>query len=174
MIGFQKIKHGSKNIDEYYNTRKNFKYYKTVNTCLSTIDFSSIIDVGSRKSPVLESIDNSVYKTRLDIVALPPMPNIHDVTADFYTWVPDRIYDVAICLQVLEHLDDPSTFVKKLFNTAKTVIVSVPYKWKPGTCKEHIQDPVDEKKLLSWTDREPNETYIIVDRLSRLICLYKN
>lgn len=137
---------------------------------LSEMTFSFIIDIGCRKSPILENIDSSVYKSMLDILPIKPLPNINNITADFYTWKPDRKYDVAVCLQVLEHLDRPKDFVQKLFCIADTIIISVPYKWQKG--RYHIQDPVDEEKVLSWTDREPDEKYIIKDNTYRLFCRY--
>ena len=95
------------------------------------------------------------------------------ITADFYEWNPDRKYDVVLCLQVLEHLDKPKEFVEKLFRTASTTILSVPYKWPKGSCKYHVQDPIDEQKILSWTGREPDEKHIITDNgKRRIICVY--
>jgi 2-polyprenyl-3-methyl-5-hydroxy-6-metoxy-1,4-benzoquinol methylase len=158
--------------DTYYKLRSEWFYYKKVQEILSEITFSSIIDIGCRKSPILENIDNSVYKSMLDIAPIKPRPNINNITADFYTWEPDMKYDVAVCLQVLEHLDRPKDFVQKLFSVADIIIISVPYKWPKGACKYHIQDPVDEEKVLSWTDRQPDEKYIVKDNKYRLICRY--
>ena len=172
----QRKRAGSKKhaIQHYYKKRKDFRYYKQIQAMLAKLTFTSILDVGSRKSPVLDDIDPSVYKAMLDIKPMPPQPNIHMITADFYTWNPDRQYDVALCLQVLEHLDRPREFVEKLFQTAKTVIISVPYKWLKGSCKYHVQDPIDEAKILSWTGREPDEKHIITDRSRRrILCMYR-
>jgi len=96
------------------------------------------------------------------------------ITADFYEWEPDRKYDVALCLQVLEHLDKPKEFAQKLFQVAPIVIISVPYKWAKGACKYHVQDPINEEKILSWTGRQPDEKHIVTDRKKRrIICLYR-
>jgi hypothetical protein len=162
------------NIDSYYETRKTFNYYKKINDILGTIKFNTIIDIGSRKSPILEKISPEIEKTALDVI---PIQNgsdhIRQLTTDFYTWTPDKRYDVVICLQVLEHLDNPKLFTQKLFETGKKVIISVPYKWKKGFCKYHVQDPVDEKKIFSWTQKQPTSSYIIEDRgVERLICCY--
>jgi hypothetical protein len=165
---------GTDKNESYYKLRSEMFYYKKIQEMLSEMKFTSIIDIGCKKSPIFENIDNTVYKSMLDILPTKPLPNINNITADFYTWEPDRKYDVAVCLQVLEHLDRPQDFAKKLFDIADTIIISVPYKWPKGSCKYHIQDPVDEKKLLSWTDREPYEKYIINDNKYRLICRYNN
>ena len=161
-------------INSYYEKRKAFKYYQKVQSMLFKLPFTSILDVGSRKSPVMEHMDSSIYKAMLDIKPMPAQPGIHMITADFYKWKPDREYDIALCLQVLEHLDRPKEFVQKLFQVAPTVIISVPYKWAKGDCKYHVQDPINEHKIFSWTGREPDEKHIITDGgKRRIICLYK-
>jgi hypothetical protein len=79
-------------------------------------------------------------------------------------------FDMGICLQVLEHLEDPKIFVKKIFDLCNTVIISVPYKWPEDSCEHHIHDEIDEKKLFEWTSKIPIEANIVDNRL---IVLYK-
>lgn len=161
-------------INQYYNERKDMKYYKKIQEILKSLDYQSILDVGARKSPIFEHLDVSIEKTLLDIQKIPDQSGCQVIQADFYTWNPNKEYDIVLCLQVLEHLENPVDFCKKLFCTAKQmVILSVPYKWKKGVCKYHIQDPVDEEKLFSWTKRNPSESFIIQDGKERLICCYK-
>jgi hypothetical protein len=160
-------------VNKYYHNRKDFNYYNKVKEILHRLHFSSIIDVGCRKSPVMEGLSEKIYKTMVDIEEIPPVDGIHTIQADFYTWEPDRKYDVVLCLQVLEHLDKPKEFAEKLLQVGKTVIISVPYKWKQGSCKDHRQDPVDESKIRGWMGREPDEQYIIADKsMKRIICVY--
>jgi len=157
----------------YYNTRKAYHYYKKVKEILNGIHFTSIIDIGSRKSPVMEHLGSSIHKTMLDIKPMPPMPGVELITADFYKWTPSKTYDVILCLQVLEHLSRPATFAKKLFQTGKHVIISVPYKWPKGSCKYHVQDPINEAKIHGWTGRDPDYEYIIRDDArERIVCVY--
>lgn len=158
----------------YYRNRKNLKYYKKVKEILNRLEFSSIIDVGSRKSPMMNMPGENIYKAMLDIKEIPPVDGIKMITADFYTWTPDRTYDVAMCLQVLEHVDTPKEFAQKLLQVGKTVIISVPYKWGVGSCKYHVHDMIDEETLKSWVGRDPDESYIIKDMdANRIICVYK-
>ena len=50
-------------LKSYYDFRKEFNYYKKIVEILNDIsDVSSIIDIGGRKSPVLEKLDKSIYK----------------------------------------------------------------------------------------------------------------
>lgn len=161
------------NMENYYTRRKDYNYYKKVKEILDAMKFSSIIDIGSRKSPVIGHLGKNVKKTMLNIEPLEPAEHTKMITADFYTWEPDIKYDVALCLQVLEHLDKPKEFAKKLFQTAKHVIISVPYKWEKGLCKFHVQDPIDEAKMREWTGRDAKESHIIKDgNRERIILLY--
>jgi len=159
----------------YWQERKTFSYYKKVLEILSAqIDCESIIDIGGRDSELLKDLPFK-DKTILDIDKLPLLDGVKTIKCDFYKWVPLGKYDIVINLQVLEHLEEPSKFAKKLFDISKKlVIISVPYKWPKGFCKYHLQDPVDEQKILEWTQRIPNESYIIEDNgVKRIICIYK-
>ena len=163
----------TRDIKKYYNERKDYHYYKEVKDVLRDLDFTSIIDIGCRKSPMMKGLGKNVYKAMLDIQEIPPADGIHMIQADFYTWKPDRKYDVVLCLQVLEHLDKPKKFAQKLLQVGKTVIISVPYKWPKHSCKYHTQDPVDELKIRGWMGREPNEHYVVTDgSRQRIICVY--
>lgn len=162
----------------YWEERKTFKYYKKVIEIIKRYeDSESIIDIGGRDTEILK---DSSFKDKvcLDINKLPDCQNlkIRTIKADFYKWIPDKKYDVVVCLQVLEHLEDPSTFAKKLFEISKgVVIISVPYLWPKGFCKYHVQDPVSEDKILSWTEKPCDYSYIIEDHsVKRIICVYDN
>ena len=79
------------------------------------------------------------------------------------------------CMQVLEHIQDEyvGDFAKKLFAISSRVLISVPYKWKQGVCKYHYQDPVDEKKIYGWVERQPTESFIVNEAHRRLISYYE-
>lgn len=160
--------------EDYYNKRKDMNYYKAVLAVVRALPYRSILDVGARRSPVLEVLPPSKERVTLDKVAIRSPEGIHHVVADFLTWTPDRNYDIVLCLQVLEHLDSPAPFLKKLFATGRNVIVSVPYRWKKGLCKYHIQDPVTLAKLVGWAGgRKPLAHWIVEDNgRERLICLF--
>lgn len=161
--------------EAYYEARKTMNYYSTVLAVVGHLDYQTILDVGSRRSPVLEPLPASKERVTLDRLAVRSPAGIRHIVADFTTWVPDKRYDVVLCLQVLEHLDDPPSFLKKLFATGSTVIVSVPYRWKKGFCKYHVQDPVTLSKVVEWAGgRKPTAYWIVEDNgLKRLICLWR-
>lgn len=162
------------NSESYYQSRKEYNYYKKIVTIVQHLEFDSIIDVGANRSPVLEHIQAEKEKVLLDLTTVSAIEGIRNIQADFFTWTPDKEYDVVLCLQVLEHLDDPFTFAQKLLSiTKKTLIVSVPYRWKQGYCKYHVQDPIDFYKVKLWMKRDPSQSFIIKDEfLFRLICVY--
>ena len=173
------------NLDNYWSSRKNFNYYKKVLKLMAKIPAKSVIDIGGWKGEFLHSVDFIEDKTCLDKQKTEQKySDIQYINANFLDYQPERSYDLAICLQVLEHLKDETIyqFTEKLFTLAPRVIISVPYKWKKNACKFHFQDPVDLQKLKSWTTLEPNKTYIVKEkpwaligsRDIRLICEYSS
>ncbi len=160
--------------EEYYKKRKDMNYYKAVLAIVKALPYRSILDVGSRRSPVLEALPPSKERVTLDKVAVKSTPGVRHIIADFFSWTPDRVYDLVLCLQVLEHLEQPAPFLQKLFATGTNVIVSVPYRWKKGACKYHVQDPVTLAKVIGWAGgRNPLAHWIVEDNgWQRLICLF--
>jgi hypothetical protein len=162
-------------MDSYWKSRKECNYYKKVLEIIQRhTNYESIIDIGSANTEILRDLPFK-DKVCLDINKLPESEGVRTIKSDFYKWTPDKKYDIVTCLQVLEHLDDPTAFAKKLFELSKEiVIISVPYLWPKGFCKYHVQDPVSEEKLMSWTGRPYNEAYIIEDAsVKRIVCLYR-
>jgi hypothetical protein len=162
-------------MESYWKSRKECNYYKKVLEIIRKFNnCESIIDIGCANTEILKDLSIK-EKTCLDINKLPENEGIRTIKCDFYKWVPDKKYDIVMCLQVLEHLDDPDTFARKLLDLGnKLVIISLPYKWPKGFCKYHVQDPVDEGKILSWIGRQYDESYIIEDSsVRRIICVYK-
>ena len=164
----------------YSNERKNLKYYSE---CLSLIeeiklscDINSIIDIGGRRGSFLLKT-GIPEKTALDI--RPRKPSSKDVkliTEDFLDWVPDKEYDIALCMQTLEHIEEDRLidFTRRLFTFANHLIITVPYRWDKNFCKYHIHDPINKEKLHNWTGKAADKYTVVNDRgLRRLIAYYK-
>jgi hypothetical protein len=81
--------------------------------------------------------------------------------------------DLVLCLQVLEHLQDPETVARKLLDSGRIVIMSVPYQWPAGRNPRHLQDPVSEVKLIGWAGRAPVETRLVRNGVDRLIAVFR-
>jgi hypothetical protein len=160
----------------YWQARSKHKYYQEV-VRLARIHVPSgrqVIDVGANETEILQQLDWFGQRVALDLDDIPPQPGIETLVIDFMTYQPASEFDLVICLQVLEHLQEPAMFARKLLETGRTVIISVPYKWPAGKSKWHVQDPVDEAKLEMWTGRKPDEISVISDENERLIAVYKN
>jgi hypothetical protein len=163
-------------MESYWKSRKECNYYKKVLEIIERYsDQTSIIDIGSANTEILKDLPFK-DKTCLDYDKLPEqLSGIKNVKCDFYKWVPDKKYNIVTCLQVLEHLDNPKDFARKLLNISnKVVIISVPYKWPKGFCIHHVQDPVSVDDIFNWTGRDYDESYIIEDKsVKRMVCVYK-
>lgn len=81
--------------------------------------------------------------------------------ADFLTWTPPVKYDLVLCSQVLEHVDQPGPFLQKLISTGKHVVVSIPYNWpySPNHKWHHLR----LSHLLAWagTGNRPKYTFLV-------------
>lgn len=162
--------------NNYWEKRKNYSYYAEVMSLARSYssDGDSVIDVGSNETELLSQMDWFKRRIALDIRYIMPVKEVETVVCDFMDFKPDIEFDIVLCLQVLEHLTFPERFAKKLFSTGNTIILSVPYKWPADYCNTHLHDPVDEKKLMSWTKMKPLETRIVKDVRERLIAVYKS
>jgi len=70
-------------------------------------------------------------------------------------YAPPAAFDLVVCLQGLERLEDSAPFARKLLATGRTLLRSVPYRWPAGRNLGHLQDPVDEDRLARRVGRSP-------------------
>jgi hypothetical protein len=162
--------------EEYWEERKNWLYYRKVVELAREFApvAQKVIEVGPRDTPFLESIDWVPSKTAIDRYFKPRIRGATNLQGDFLKFQPECVFDLVFCLQVLEHLDSPEPFAQKLLQTGKVVIISVPYKWRKGYCKWHVQDPVDEAKLLAWTKKGWLTSAVVEDvGAARLIAVFE-
>ena len=155
----------------YWEGRKELQYYRTVREFAAKYspDGKTLLDVGGGVGlgcRYLEWYDEFEERTSVETPTKGcTLDGVRVIHSDFMDWLPDQKYDLVLCLQVLEHIPDPTAFARKLFECGNVVIVSVPYCWKAGVCTSHIHDPVDESKLLKWLGRESIEMQVIDSRL---------
>jgi len=159
----------------YWGARKDMIYYQALYqfVCVIGREARSLIDVGSASAQYVGWFDWIPGRHILDFKIPRKPPGIDCIECDFLAYAPQQQFDVALCLQVLEHVPDPAPFCARLKSIARRVIVSVPYKWL-GNTPGHIHDPVDEKKLEGWMGLKPNNSQIVTEpfRESRLIAYY--
>ncbi len=161
-----------------WNFRSHQRYYRrTIKLAKRFAPWArSVLDVGSNNSQYIERLDWIAHRERLDLLALQPIEGVIDTRSDFMEFEPGRAYDLVLCLQVIEHLQDPAAFCQKLLASGRVVIISVPYQWPANAKEDHLHDPVDEAKLKSWTGRRPLRQEIVKDFEGpcslRLVTLY--
>jgi SAM-dependent methyltransferase len=158
----------------HWKMRKHLKYYwEVVRLAKMYVPAgSAMIDVGAGETDVVGALKGFDRRVMLDIHPIRPKRGVEIVNTDFMEYRPDTRFDLVLCLQVLEHLESPEAFARKLFEIGRTVIISVPYRWPEGAWPWHVQDPVDEAKLERWTGRRPTEIRIVADERERLIAVY--
>jgi hypothetical protein len=159
----------------YWRSRAHLRYYdEVVNLASRHVPAGrDVLDVGAGDTEVLRRLTWFSRRVALDNRAGPSRRGIERVVGDFLEYAPTRRFDLVLCLQVLEHLEHPGPFARKLLATGETVIISVPYRWPAGLSPGHVQDPVDEAKLQSWTGHTPVEARLVVNDLTRLIAVYR-
>jgi hypothetical protein len=160
----------------YWARRQHMQYYQEVIRLARAHapNAKTVLDVGAHDTPVVTQLDWIPSRTAIDYEVKPDLPGVAGIQCDFLEFEPEQPFDLVLCLQVLEHLDDPRRFAQKLLDTGRVVIISVPYQWPAGFYPEHPQDPIDEQKLLTWTDQAPIEQATVTDyRLARLIGVFQ-
>lgn len=148
---------------KYWERRQGMMYYEYVRALAFPLAAKarSLIDVGSHGTSLAEDFDWIPERVALDLRTPYASEAVRGIQADFLAFEPDRRYDFALCLQVLEHVPEAGAFAQKLLAVADRVLVSVPYRWPEGVCKHHCQDPVDEAKLAAWFGRAPDYRLVV-------------
>jgi SAM-dependent methyltransferase len=159
----------------YWDARAHYRYYhEVVRLARRHVPAGGrVIDIGAKEAGLLRQLSWFESRLALDTQYVMPRPGVETVIADFHDYEPDGVFDLVLCLQVIEHLPRPQPFARKLLRTGRTVIISVPYRWPAAAHESHLNDPVDEAKLRSWTGAEPIETSLVADGKQRLVAVYK-
>ena len=176
---------GSRITSSYVQRRQTQIYYRYVSRLVRGVapQIDSILDVGSGKTSCLEKFDWIPIRKTIDLAHPYTSEFVEGIKADFLEYEVDEHYDLALCLQVLEHVPQVEKFTQKLFDVSRSVLISVPYKWPKGSVKLRrapggscppIHDPVDEAKLRAWTRRKPDYQIIVPEPFgaSRLFAYY--
>ncbi len=162
-------------LTDYWGQRKHFHYYAEVARLARehVPAGGSALDVGAADTEVLGRLDWFRRRVALDRRPARPRPGVERVVSDFMDYQPPGRFDLVLCLQVLEHLEQPEAFTRRLLLTGRHVIISVPYRWPAGLNPAHVQDPVDEAKLHGWAGRAPVETSVVLNGRDRLIAVFR-
>jgi len=166
-------------MSKYWQRRKRDEYYaKAVMLLVKYVPApATVLDVGGNVSggcKYLDWLPAGYTCTSVEYAAgNEAIPGVTVYHEDFMSWEAPATYDAVMCLQVLEHVDDPWRFTRKLFSLAPRRIISVPYMWPEEQCEYHQHDPVDEIKLQTWTRYPPHHQYFVDKHpCRRLVGLY--
>ena len=162
-------------IRKYWRIRQSLRYFQYTYKFVNALEeCSSILDVGGGPSGFLQKVDPRKYTKRvlLDLEQLEftgegSTPPTMVIEGDFLD-TPLPLFDVVVCLQVMEHILDKHKFATKLLRVAqKYLIVTVPYKWAEESC-------IDENMVASWF-KTPFEKKILTqtNEGTRLFCLFR-
>ena len=159
----------------YWEARRHMLYYKSLFqfVCVAGDEARSILDVGSASAQYMSWFEWIPERALLDFAFTTKLAGFTYIDTDFLAYTPDEKFDLALCCQVLEHVEDPAGFCTALKRVARRLIVTVPYKWL-GNAPGHIHDPVDEEKLAGWMGVRPNNQQVVPEpfREARLIAYY--
>ena len=136
----------------------------------------AILDVGSGGHPALEWFPEAAVRVSVDRRKPYDAPGVLPVTDGFFDWKAEQVFDLALCLQVLQQITNAQKAAQKLLRIARIVVVSVPYKWKEGERGAAQHYNIDEEMMLEWFGREPNFQYLcreIASDAPRLIHVYE-
>ena len=180
-------------MSQYWNSRSKYHYYKRVDYLLDSLinneykdSHPSIIDIGCRDTQVIFNhrgdktlLDIKNFYRELECQRIDEL-GITFIESSIYDYTPNTTYDIALCLQTLEHLDDPALAFQKVLGMSKYSIISLPYMWNEGN-KFHKHHYIDEKVIYEWANKEPVDSFKVVSynqknrrNSCRIINLYKN
>jgi hypothetical protein len=143
---------------KYWNLRRNNKLYSRFLKLVreEAPDALTVLDVGAYESPYISLFDWIPTKVATDIQSRDNVWNDMDgiafVQGDFMTLNFATVFDVVICNQVVEHIDDDKVkqFVAKMQSIAKVLMVTTTYEMPFGDIQGHVQDPISENEFRSW------------------------
>ena len=167
----------------YWKRRKNLLYYKKILEICSKIlegnENYSIIDFGCFNTELIFNLkcnnkflldkNNSYKEEQKKIIA---EKNIKFLKQSIYDVKYQNEFDICLCLQTLEHLENPQKAFEIIHKSSrKYTIISLPYKWRE--CKYHTHHHINQELIKKWTQIDPNESYLIKDKnLERIINIY--
>ena len=141
---------------DYWRSRMNHDLYRLTWAIARALfpSAKSAIDVGSYTSGLIVELDWIEKRVATDLTDLRHEWN-HVADVEFlhgnaFDLAFDDLFDLVLSNQTIEHLDDPSGFVKKLLSIGRGLIISTTFETEAGLIAGHIQDPIDLEKFLGW------------------------
>ncbi len=144
-------------INDYWTERKGHDLYR-LTKCLALSLFShaeSVIDVGCFTSGLICELDWIPRRVATDIDSSiienwKGVQGVEFIAGDAFLINFKEPFDLVICNQTIEHLDDPHLFCAKLLQLGRALIISTTYEVSHGLIPGHVQDPISLSKFKSF------------------------
>ena len=171
----------------YWKTRTESSFYKSIKSIIRQYcpqdTCTKVLDVGSYSSNMLNELEWLTTRIATDIN--PTIAgNFKDtgityVAGDFMKkeeFAGEKEFDLVLCTQVVEHLSDPASFIRKMMKIGDRVLVSTTFNLPHGVIEGHVQDPIDLDKFVSWFGDDPTShpqvVQLMYDRKTRYFQQY--
>lgn len=123
--------------------KRRWRYYREALAMVRRLAPRRVLEIGCAFTPLIPGSDRLDYQERFKPTFL------HDATVTPWP-VPDQSYDLAIALQVWEHLGDRQVEAfAELPRIAKYAILSLPYQWRRRSNPSHSN--IDDAVVSRWT-----------------------
>ena len=141
--------------DPYWiRTKENrWKYMESVIKLLKTINFNNILEIGAYKINYTDLSDNLDLKLEyIDPDNLNNKIYIKDATNTPWSEIPNKYYDIVLCCQVFEHLNNKQLNVfNEIKRISKEAIITIPYKWN-NVPKNNCHYMITDEHIKKWTN----------------------
>lgn len=168
----------------YWKKRMGLVYYKKIIDICSEILIDnknySIIDFGCRNTELIFDLKcdkkflldkKNTYNQRQKKII--EKKNIQYVCQSIYDIKYENEFDICLCLQTIEHLEDPKKAFELIYRASKKyIIISLPYKWVARNPNGHLHHNIEQQLIKKWTGIEPDQSFIIEDDRDRIINVY--
>lgn len=161
----------------YYANRQYKQYYQvvadTVRLIRHSVPLASVLDVGPADVPLVTELgipDCTVLE--------PQFPRQFDgcewLRGDVCGYEFGRKFDLVMCLQCLEHIEDIDAACSALFRAAeKYLVVSLPWQWGKGWEPGHIHDPIDMDWIVRHLGKPTSHTLCDDPPTRHIVCTYE-
>jgi ubiquinone/menaquinone biosynthesis C-methylase UbiE len=137
MKTFKESKHAKYTSTNKISVKIVENFYKKIHHIIQDLEFDSVIDLGCGEGHLLKSLSNLVDHKKSAAIEIDPdevkdavinLPNCDVRQASIYN-IPfhDNSFELVICTEVLEHLDNPTLALNEISRvSSKYILLSVP------------------------------------------------
>jgi hypothetical protein len=133
---------------------------------------ATAVDIGPCRPSIVELLGWVPSRTVVDLGSLAGIADVRQREEELLRRVPEHKFGLVICLQALDQVPRPGTFLRKLLTVGEIVVVAVTYKGPADPERDH--QPLEEVKLQRWARRRWLESEVVADeRGPRLVAVFR-